>query len=141
MKKLLISAIAVSLLLAACGGGGGAQDEVADLFIELAGEENLELDDDCVRDTAARLSDDDAQAIVDAGTDGDPVVSDEAEAIGDEIFSTCVNADSYVDLIVTSLAEDDDTIDADCMRAELSGLSVDEVDDKIFDAAFSCTTE
>ena len=141
MKKLLISAVALTFLLSACGGGGGSQDEVADLLLEVAGEEGLELNEECVRNITDQLSDDDAQAIVDAGVDGDPQLSAEGDALGDDVFTDCVDASSYIDLIVDSFTEDDDTIDADCLRGEFEGLTVDEVDEKLFSAAFACTTE
>ena len=140
MKKLLISVLAVTIMLTACGGGGGAQDDVADLFIEAAEGQGLGLDEGCVKDNTARLSDSDAEAIVEAGVDGDPQVSAEGDAIGDAIFERCVDLSSYIDLIVSSFAEDGD-IDADCMREAFDGLTINEIDDNITDAAFACLAE
>lgn len=147
MKKLLISAVSTTVLLSggllsACGGSSGAsaQDGVADMFIGLAADQDLKLDEDCVRTNAAEFSDADAQAMVDAGVDGDPDISDAADAIGDQIFSECVDAASYLDSLVTSFAEDG-TIDADCLREALDGLSVGEIDEKIFDVAFDCALD
>ena len=137
-KKLLSTLAATAVVVSACGGGGGKQGEVADLFIELAADGGLELDNDCVEDAAAKLSDDDAEKIVEAGTDGDPDVSPEAEAIGDEIFS-CVDASSFVDSIVAEF-ENDDSIDADCLREELEELTTpDEIEEKMFDIALNCS--
>ena len=143
MKKLLTVAVSATFLFGACGGSSssGAQGDVADMFIDIADEEGLALDNDCVRDTSAKLSDDDAQALVDAGVDGDADISDEGDAIGNEIFTSCIDADEYIDFIVESFTEDDATIDGDCMRDEFSGLTVEEVDDKLFDAAFACSSE
>ena len=139
-KKLFSMVAAVAVVASACGGsgGGGDQGEVADMVIDAAAEGDLELDNDCVNDTAAKLSDDDAKKIVEAGTDGDPDVSPEAEALFDEIFN-CVDASAFVDSILAQF-EDDDTIDADCLREELEGLtSPDEIQEKMFDVALSCS--
>ena len=46
-------------------GSDSAQDEVADMMIEEMEAEGMDVDEDCVRDAAGELSDDDAQAIVD----------------------------------------------------------------------------
>jgi len=93
-------AIAAPLGFAACGGGDGGgtspQDGVADLLIEVINEQlggggiDFELDEQCVRDLTDQLSDADAQAIVDAGVDGEPDTSAEADAIGEQI-ETCLS--------------------------------------------------
>jgi len=141
MRTKLFSAIAATTLVvsvSACGGGGGGdQGEVADMLMDAASEGGLELDEDCVNDTAAKLSDDDAKKIVDAGPDGDPELSPEAEALADEIFN-CVDAGAFVDTILAEF-EGDDSVDTDCLREELEGLtSPDEIQDKMFDVMIDC---
>lgn len=115
MRTRLFGTIAIAALaLTACGGdddggsgdgggGGSAQDEVADMMIdvlneasELEGVEGIEIDEDCIRDKVGELSDEDARAIVDAGPEGDPEVSDQAEVIGESMFE-CVDM-SGIDL-------------------------------------------
>jgi hypothetical protein len=108
MRTRLVATIAIiALALAACGGdddgGGNPQDQVADMMIEvlddvteLEGVEGVEIDEGCIRDKVGELSDEDAQAILDAGPEGDPDVSDEADAIG-EAMVECVDM-SGVDL-------------------------------------------
>lgn len=133
-------AVAV-LALAACGGGGpsGAQGEVVDTFDELASEQGIDFDRGCVEDLAADLSDDDAEAIVAAGTDGDAEISDEGEAIGERVFDQCVDVESYRDAIIEQLEESDDSIDADCIREALGDASTaSEIEDAVFSAAFDC---
>ena len=98
MKKTIIAALASSaLVFAACGSdsdgggdGGGAQSEVAALMTEALDEAGISYDADCINDTAGQLSDDDAEAIVAAGMEGDPDVSDEADAIGDSM-TECID--------------------------------------------------
>jgi len=92
MHKTLIAALAASaLLLAACGsdsdggGGGAAQSELATLLTETFDEAGVAYDADCISEKTSQLSDEDAEAIVAAGVDGNPDVSDEADAIGDSI--------------------------------------------------------
>lgn len=97
-KRILAAAAAATLLLSACGGGGGdVQNEVADIYIkamgDLADELDVELDinEGCVRDLTAQLSDDDAQKLVDAGIDGDPEgLSAEADELGEQLFEDCI---------------------------------------------------
>ena len=142
MKKLLISAVSATLLFSACGGSSGdsAQDGVADLLIGVAEDQDLQLDEDCVRSTSAKFSDADAQALVDAGIDGDPEISDAGDVLGEQIFNECVDASSYLDSLITSFSEDG-TVDADCLQDALKGLTVGEIDEEIFDVAFDCAKD
>ena len=138
--RLLAIITASTLAIAACGGGGGgSQGEVADLFIEVAEKEGLALDRDCVEKAAEGLTDDDAQAIVDAGVDGEPDISDGAQAVGADIIS-CVSIDSYIDSIVATF-DDDPTFDGDCFRDAIEGLdSIEAIDEVLFDQALACTS-
>lgn len=93
MRIRIIGTVAVATLaLAACGGGdggGSAQDEVVDLMYEALEQEGISadvLDRDCMTDLVSELSDDDAEKLIEAGVDGDPDVSAEAEAIGDSMI-------------------------------------------------------
>lgn len=138
MRTKIFSTLAVTAVVATACGGGGQQGEVADLFMDLASDGGIELDRGCVEEAAEGLSDDDAEKIIEAGTEGNPELSPEAEAIGDSMFS-CVDASSYLDSIVAQF-EDDDSIDADCLRAEFEGLSTpEEIEEKIVDAALACS--
>jgi hypothetical protein len=123
MRTRFICSIAtVTLVLAACGGGDGAsgkQGEVADQLVASASEAGLELDTACVDDIASKLSDDDAQRILDAGPDGDPTLSDEGEALGEQIFG-CVSMDSFVDSLVAEVGEEN--VDVDCLKEALKGV-------------------
>lgn len=99
MKIRAIAAAAATVLaLSACGGdddggGGSAQSQVADMMIDALNEsfsqegvEGIELDEDCVRDAVAELSDDDAQKILDAGPDDEPEgLSEEAEGAAEQL--------------------------------------------------------
>jgi len=88
MHKTLIAALAASaLVLAACGsdsdgGGGAAQSELAALLTESLDEEGIPYDADCISDTISQFSDEDAEAIIAAGIDSSPDLSDEGDAIG-----------------------------------------------------------
>jgi hypothetical protein len=139
MRPKLLSALAVTaVVVTACGGSGGRQSEVADLFMELAPDEGIEFDRTCVEEAAAGLSDADAQQIVEAGTEGNPQLSPEAQAIRTTMFG-CDDISAHVDSIISQF-EDDDLIDADCLRAEFEGLSTpDEIEEKVVDAALACS--
>ena len=141
MRTRLVTVVSVSMLaLAACGGGSsGPQGEVADLFVEVAEDEGLELDRDCVDEATAKLSDADAQEIIDAGRDGTPDVSDEGNAIGDEVFG-CIGMDSFIDSMVAEMEGED--VDTECLRNELESLSTpDEIQAGLFDAMLSCSSD
>ena len=94
MRNTLIAGLSVAALtFAACSSdnaSGGSQDEVADLMIQSAEETGFEIDEACVRDITDQLSDDDAEKIVEAGIDGDPDVSDEADALALELIDCVV---------------------------------------------------
>ncbi len=121
MRTRLISSLAIATLtLAACGGSGGQQDEAADMMLAAAAdEEGFELDEECVRATAAKLSDDDAKKIVEAGPDGEPQLSAEADELATEMFG-CVNTDALVDQMVAEIG--DEGVDADCLKRVLGDV-------------------
>lgn len=107
MKSRAIVALSASaLVLAACGGGGGGkQDEVADMVLEQMEDEDVTIDEDCVRDAAGELSDEDAQKILDAGPDGEADdLSSEAQAAGAALVD-CIDFDSMLDEIDTSIPD------------------------------------
>ena len=112
MKSRLLATISVAALtLAACGGdddGGGSgnggdspQDQVADMMIDALNEsmsaeemEGITIDEDCIRDQVGELDDDDAQLILDAGTDAETPegLSESAQEISTSILD-CVDID------------------------------------------------
>jgi hypothetical protein len=127
-KRLFAAAAATSLLFAACGGSDSVQDEAADLAIaSISGEGGVQLDEDCVRDVAGDLSDEDAQAILDSGGAGDAELSPEGEATALGILG-CVDQDAFIDQV---LAEVGDTpgLDTDCLREALSDLDLSTFDE------------
>lgn len=131
--------VLAALVVSACGGDDGKQGEVADMFVELAESEGIELDQECVEEAAGQLSDSDAEKIVDAGTEGSADVSDEAQVIGEQILG-CLDVGSYRDSILSQF-ETDPSMDTDCLRAELEDLAtVDEIDERVIDAAFECSS-
>lgn len=93
MKKQLAAAMVAGLVIAGCGsdsdgGGDSPQDEVAEIIIQAADDAGADPDADCIRERAQDISDEDAQAMVDAGIDGDPDISVEAGEVLAEIL-TC----------------------------------------------------
>lgn len=138
MRTRLLGTIAIAALaLTACGGdddggGGGDQDVVADRILASADDEGLELDADCVRDVAGKLSDDDAAKMVEAGVDGNPELSADAEALSNEMFS-CFDTDALVDQIVAEMGGEG--VDADCLKRVLDDQGVESLDSG---AIFEC---
>ena len=149
MRSTVLACLTVSALALAVAGCGGSDDDdgigeqqqrVVDLLLSGAGEVGIELDDECVSENVAELSDDDAKAIADAGLEGEADISDEGDAIGDTLFSDCVDAESYANAQVESIGEIDETVDVECLREALDGLTVDEIDEQLIDAATGCST-
>lgn len=70
--------------------GSGPQSEVADMTIEQFSADGAEVDEDCIRDLADQLSDDDAQALVDSDLSGESGVSAEGQALGAQLLD-CIS--------------------------------------------------
>jgi len=124
-----------TLVLAACGGGdgggggssaGGVQGEAADIAMSLADDEEFDLDEACVNNLASQLSDADAQAIVDAGTDGDPELSPEGETTTLGILG-CIDGDALIDQFITGLAQSGQEVDEECVRENLQDFDLAEI--------------
>lgn len=126
MRTRLIAPLAVvTLALAACGGDDGSsgrQGEVADMMLEAAEEEGIALEEECVRDVAGRLSDEDAAKIVEAGPDGEAELSADAEAVAEDMFD-CLDTDALVDQIVAGM--DGGGVDAECLKRVLDEEGLD----------------
>lgn len=149
MKTTLTATLAAGLLvLAACGddddGASGVQGEAASQAIEAAQAEGLALDEGCVNDLAAQLSDEDAQAIIDAGPDGDADLSPEGQALTAELL-TCVDQDELIDVFIQGLEESGQEVDENCVRENLEGVdlssalgSEDEPPAELINAVFEC---
>ncbi len=115
----------VGLALAGCGsdgdsGGGGPQAAAAAATIQSASEAGLTLDEGCVNDLAAQLSDADAEAIA---ADGDAEISAEGQALGAELLG-CADADALVDVFIAGMNESGQPVDEDCARDKLEGVDI-----------------
>jgi len=118
--------IAASVLfVAACGGNDddnatatGVQNDAADEIIKQANDGNFDPDEACIREKAAKLSDEDAQKIVDAGSSDTPDLSAEGLAIVGETAS-CLSSDAMMNQIIESLPEG---VDGDCVRDKLKDI-------------------
>lgn len=103
---------------ATAGSASGIQDVAADEIIKQAKDGNLDPDEDCIREKAANLSDEDAQKIVDAGNSDAPDLSAAGLAIIGKT-ATCLSGDALMNQIVESLPEG---IDGDCVRDKLKDI-------------------
>ena len=129
MRRITALMATSVLLFAACGDdddddAGGVQAEAADEFIDQMRDEDVDPDEECVRTAFADMSDDDAQAIVDAGSDETPDLSPEAMAIVTEATTSCASSEDLVDSIIENLPEG---IDGDCVRDRLEDADFDEI--------------
>ena len=134
-KKFAAAAIAAVSLLAACGGDDGGdsadgRDVITGQLMEVIGTDGAEADEDCVRDVVAQLSDEDVDAIVAAGPDGDPDVSAEAEDIGMKLAECVTDFGDSLDSvepgdvdIPEGVQVTDAMVDAMVAQMEASGIS------------------
>jgi hypothetical protein len=129
MRRVIAIAAIATLAIAACGsdddgggsGGDSVQDQAADQAIAEAAGEDIQLDEDCVRDVAGELSDEDAQAIIDAGPDGDAELSEAGEALSSQLFN-CIGTDDLANLFIDGMKESGQDVDEDCVREQIGEL-------------------
>lgn len=133
-------AVVLALALGGCGGGGddagdangqGAelstdQAKVVDLVVSSAAGEGLAIDERCVTQIVSRMSDADAKAIADAGLDGEPELSAEADALGGELLD-CVDRQSFIDALVADLATQGIVLDRQCVLDAVKDSDISDV--------------
>lgn len=129
-RTLTIAALTAGLALNACGSDGDsgsdlseAQAAAAQSAIDGAAEDGITLDESCVNDIAAQLSDEDAEL---AAAEGDDALSPEGEALTVSLL-TCADEDALVDLFIQGMSESGPTLDEDCARDELERFDVVDV--------------
>jgi len=120
------------LVLAACGstdsgsgdgGSGDVQAAAAQQTIDAATEAGFDLDESCVNAITGQLSDDDAQAIVDAGPDGDPDVSPAGLALAGQLGG-CLGQGALLDEFIDALTADGQEFDEACVRENLEDFDL-----------------
>jgi hypothetical protein len=128
-KRLFIGLVAFGLALAACGGdddGGAelseAQAAAARSAIDAAAEDGVTLDESCVNEVAAQLSEEDAEL---AARDGDAMLSDAGESLGIELLK-CADEDEITELFLAGLGETEG-LDEACAREVLDDFDIVEV--------------
>ena len=122
--RILGVTVIAAMALVACGsdddgGSDGPQDEVAVLFAGAMEDQDIAIDLGCAKEAAADLSDEDAQAIVDAGVDAGADFSPAATEFAERAAS-CIDMDALVDQMVDLLGED--LVDGDCLKEALKDV-------------------
>ena len=110
MRKITGLLAASVLFVAACGDddddtAGGVQNDAADELVQQMEDEDIDADESCVREAFADMSDEDAQKIVDAGSDETPDLSPEGLAIATQATTSCVSGEDLLDSFIESLPE------------------------------------
>lgn len=124
--SVVILASVFALAVAGCGDDDGPelssdQATAAQSVIDAAAEDGVTLDEDCVRDVAAQLSDADAAL---AAEDDTAVLSPEGEALGVQLLD-CADEDAIVDLFLAEIGAEG--VDEDCAREALADFDVAEI--------------
>jgi len=132
VKRSFAPVIAIAgLVLAACGSSdsgssdGGSSDvqaAAAQQTIDAATEAGFDLDEGCVNAITGQLSDDDAQAIVDAGPD-DPDVSPAGSALAGQLGG-CLGQGALLDAFIDALTADGQEFDEACVRENLEDFDL-----------------
>lgn len=99
------------------------QAQAADAAIASAKQDGIDLDADCVNELASQLSDEDAQAIVDAGGEGGAEVSDEGTAIGSQLLS-CAGNEQIIEALIAEMKTSGQEFDEQCVRDGLKDIDL-----------------
>lgn len=124
--SVVIFTSVITLVLAGCGDDGGPelssdQAAAAQIVIDSAAEDGVTLDENCVEEVAAQLSDADAAL---AAEDDTAVLSPEGEALGLQLLD-CADEDAIVDLFLAEIGAEG--VDEECARDALADFDVAEI--------------
>lgn len=149
VRTMGIAALAsLALFSTACGGdeGGSSSDreEIVEQFVAAAEADGGAVDEACVREVVDKFPEADVEKIIEAGPDGNPEVSAEAEDLVFE-FVNCVEdfgdlssvdpsdveipegveiTDAMVDAMVDQMEASGLTVDRDCIGEALEGMDL-----------------
>jgi hypothetical protein len=127
MKKAILAAGVAALVFAACGGDSD-QDKVATILLAEAQQDGLNADEDCVKDVASQLSDEDAKKVLEIDESDDI----EDAGLSAEGFSTalgvlnCVDVSSFIDDAIADLKAQGLDFDEQCIRNAFEGVDFSE---------------
>ena len=124
-RTLACAAIVAGLALSACSSDDSTelsepQADAAQAAIDSAAEGGITLDEDCVNDVAAQLSDEDAAL---AAADGDDELSPEGEALTAQLVA-CADQDELIDSIIGALGDSGVALDEECAREALADIDL-----------------
>ena len=102
------------------------QEEAANTLIVATEQGGIELDADCVNDLTSQLSDEDAQAIVDAEAESDAEVSVEGTAIVNQLLG-CADNDQIIDAFIAEMQKSGQEFDEECVREGLQDIDLAEL--------------
>jgi hypothetical protein len=109
---------------------GDVRGAIVDYTVDAAAAAGFQLDQACIADLVGQLSDDDAAllaASIDDASGGDPQLSAEGEALGNQVFEECVvgsDDQALIDEVITKvLADGGEGIDEACVRENVPKLN------------------
>jgi len=110
------------------GGPGELSPAKADVLgqlLESSEAEGVVVDEACLREVVARLSDDDARLLAELGID-DAEVSDQGDELAVELFG-CIPGEWWLDEMARELESQGLTVDRACLEAELDDFDFREL--------------
>jgi hypothetical protein len=130
--RTVVIGAAIALGLTACGSDSDSsglsddQSAAAQRAIDQAQAGGIELDEACVNEVAAKLSDDDAAKIVASGPDTTADLSPAGEALSLDLLE-CADQSGLIDLFVDGMNQSGQSFDEACLRDQLAGVNVAEL--------------
>ena len=121
-------------IVSACGNSASSQDQLAGKLVDSAKDSDVDLDEDCLRQFAAKFTDDDAQQLVDNIDDLNAAeISPEGEDLmfqmldcadldGSSIDAGTLDEAAITELIDGYVANIPDNVDPDCFREVLESV-------------------
>ncbi len=102
------------------------QEEAAATVIAATKEDGIELDEACVNELTSQLSDEDAQAFVDADGGSAAELSAEGTAIGNQLLG-CADNDQIIDAFIEQMKTSGQEFDEECVRDGLQDIDLAEL--------------
>jgi len=129
--------VAALVCVSACGERASSQDQLADKLLDSANDDDVEIDEACVRQIAVQFTDEDAEQMVDNIDSLDEAeVSPEGEQLmfqmlecasfteldGSSVDPATLDAAAVEQMIDEYVANIPDNVDPDCFRQILNGV-------------------
>lgn len=134
--SVVVGAITANLLVGC--GGTSPQVQVAEMYVSVATESGYRVEPSCVSKVMSEMTDADADALVEAGLDGNADLSEAGIDVLTAVANQCIDVGEYLDKLIADYSNDPN-VDPLCLRSALEDLtSVDAIDRATESAVQGC---